>query len=543
MRSIVRGLIHQVTRSKYITPESFSRKTNHRDKMAFEGTEELEDSMKAGNDTSITASMDQFHLLLQVLQSNGKPLMNGNFTGRAIAEVVQKYTGKNPIEVEVRNEQDAIVQFDNGVSVGEAARLLHGTHDWLGQVVRISCLLSTRESIEGVVDDREKGRSRLAELEKDQQRVQQEQERVRVEQAAHAAHLERVLAQFGHEVQKVEELQRNAMAAASAHLMSAPPSAVSVTGSHSSTKINKPPALPNFSGSDPVPKDEGSYEQWKFQVTGALKVCTEEAVRSAIVRSVRGEVREMISFLGFDGDLSDILEKVEKRFGKQLSGDRLQQEFYQLSQEKSEKIRQFAGRLEQKFKYLKEKFPDRYQTTDLKDRLFHGMHPNIRESMRFLYKKPEVSYEEFLSETLEAEKDCSDGKTTTSAKIKSAVVTNGVPSIQKLTKEISALTTVVKSANMGGARPKTNDKSKNSTHKNGNGKLGQTSSPKKSKGPATSAAGPFKPGQKPFQCYKCGGWGHGFRECPTPGGLDWRGLSGAAPPPVEDKGPKSNNSQ
>ena len=199
---------------------------------------------------------------------------------------MQKYTGKNPIEVEVRNEQDTIVQFDNGVSVGEAARLLHGTHDWLGQVMKISCLLSTRESTEGIVDDREKGRSRLVELEKDQQKVQQEQECVRAKQAAHAAHLERVLAQFGHEVQKVEELQRNVMAAASAHLMSAPPSAVSLAGSHSSTKINKPPVLPNFSGSDPVPKDEGSYEQWKFQVTGALKICTKEAVRSAIVRSV-----------------------------------------------------------------------------------------------------------------------------------------------------------------------------------------------------------------------------------------------------------------
>ena len=92
---------------------------------------------------------------------------------------MQKYTGKNPIEVKVRNEQDAIVQFDNSVSVGEAARLLHGTHDWLGQVVKINCLLSTRESIESIVDDREKGRSRLAELEKDQQKVQQEQEHVR----------------------------------------------------------------------------------------------------------------------------------------------------------------------------------------------------------------------------------------------------------------------------------------------------------------------------------------------------------------------------
>ena len=69
----------------------------------------------------------------------------------------------------------------------------------------------------------------------------------------------------------------------------------------------------------------------------------------------------MISFLGFDGD---ILEKVEKWSGKQLLGDRLKQEFYQLSWEKSERIHQFAGRLEQKYKYLKEKFPDQYQTSE-----------------------------------------------------------------------------------------------------------------------------------------------------------------------------------
>ena len=35
----------------------------------------------------------------------------------------------------------------------------------------------------------------------------------------------------------------------------------------------------------------------------------------------------MISFLGFNANLDDILEKVEKCFGKQLSGDHLQQEF------------------------------------------------------------------------------------------------------------------------------------------------------------------------------------------------------------------------
>ena len=62
---------------------------------------------------------------------------------------------------------------------------------------------------------------------------------------------------------------------------------------------------------------------------------------------------------------------------------------------------------------------------------------------------------------------------------------------------------------------------------------------KKGKGPATSAAGPFKPGQKPLQCYKCGGWGHTYKECPLQGGIEWRGLTGAAPPPEKEKGPET----
>ena len=162
----------------------------------------------------------------------------------------------------------------------------------------------------------------------------------------------------------------------------------------------------------------------------------------------------MISFLGFDANLDDILEKVEKQFGKQLSSDHLQQQFYQLAQDKNEKVRQFAGRLEQKYKYLKEKFLDRYQTKDLRDRLFHGMHPHIHKSMRFLYKKLEFTYEELLSEMLEAEKNCCSSKST-SIKSKAAVVKNEAsPSLQKLTEEISALTTVVKSASMGTPKPK-----------------------------------------------------------------------------------------
>ena len=250
----------------------------------------------------------------------------------------------------------------------------------------------------------------------------------------------------------------------------------------------------------------------------------------------------MISFLGFNVNLDDILEKVEKWFGKQLSGDQLQQEFYQLAQDKNKKVRQFAGRLEQKYKYLKEKFPDKYQTKDLKDRLFHGMHPHICESMRFLYKKAKVTYEELLSEMLEVEKDCCSSKST-SVKSKAAVVgSKASPSLQKLIQEINALTTVVKSASMGTPNTKTSNSETKVNSLKGNGNKGinaNGNSPRKGKEPAASAVGPFKPGQKPLQCYKCGGWGHTYKECASQGGINWRDLNGAAPPPEKEKGPET----
>ena len=50
--------------------------------------------------------------------------------------------------------------------------------------------------------------------------------------------------------------------------------------------------------------------------------------------------------------------------------------------------------------------------------------------------------------------------------------------------------------------------------------------------------------QKPIQCYNCGGWGHGWRECPSMGNFNLRELSGAqVPPEIVEIGPKSNENK
>ena len=133
------------------------------------------------------------------------------------------------------------------------------------------------------------------------------------------------------------------------------------------------------------------------------------------------------------------------------------------------------------------------------------------------------------------------GMKVTSLKVKFAVVEEEPTGIQELQKKIDALTTVVKSSTMSGAKPKQSNsgtilqKMKDNGKNGGNGYRGR--------GPATTSAGPFKPGQKPFQCYRCQGWGHSYKQCPSQRGIDWRTLNGAEVPPSPNKGPNPEENQ
>ena len=101
--------------------------------------------------------------------------------------------------------------------------------------------------------------------------------------------------------------------------------------------------------------------------------------------------------------------------------------------------------------------------------------------------------------------------------------------------------TVVKSSTLGGAKPKQNNggttlqKTKDGGKNGGNIYKGQE--------PTTTSAGPFKPGQKLFQCYRCGGWEHSYKQCPSQGGIDWRTLNGAKVPQSPYKGPNPKKKQ
>ena len=76
------------------------------------------------------------------------------------------------------------------------------------------------------------------------------------------------------------------------------------------------------------------------------------------MNSLRGPARDLMGFRGFDADLGRILEEVINQFGRRYTSDKLQQEFYQLYQEKGEKVRTFAASLELIYRQLHEKLQE-----------------------------------------------------------------------------------------------------------------------------------------------------------------------------------------
>ena len=59
-----------------------------------------------------------------------------------------------------------------------------------------------------------------------------------------------------------------------------------------------------------MPREEGSFEQWIFQVKGSQTQHTEDAICSGIINSVRGEARDLVEYVGFGGTPYNNLGKV-----------------------------------------------------------------------------------------------------------------------------------------------------------------------------------------------------------------------------------------
>ena len=98
------------------------------------------------------------------------------------------------------------------------------------------------------------------------------------------------------------------------------------------------------------------------------------------------------------------------------------------------------------------KFPGHYNRKQLRDQLFFGMHQQLHDSMCFLYTQEEVTYEDLLSATREAEMEWTESKI--SVRVKSASVEEQrEEGVTGLKNKIDSLTAILKSSTLAIGKP------------------------------------------------------------------------------------------
>ena len=346
---------------------------------------------------------------MNVRQNDGKALPVFGFTEHQIAEKCKKFTDVDPVGLTLMGLRDVILEFDKKDDIITVLMRSHGCHQWDDMGVSIHSIAAQKMSLLKIYAEKEKRKKEAQVLERERDTLQQEKRQYKQHLSMDIKHMSAKLDQLDKKLDEGPSIPSGIITPEQIHDLASPRGEQQqILVSAPSPQLVMLSGLPLFSGLDPTPRDESTYEQWKFQVKRMKSSCPESTVRSALITSVRGEASELVSFLGFHAPLEILLGAMEDRFGKKVTGDRLQQDFYQLQQEKGEKVQHFAGRVEKAFKKLQEAFSKRYQRNQLKERLFHSVNQQTRDSMRYLYNRESTTYEALLATIKKAETEWSE---------------------------------------------------------------------------------------------------------------------------------------
>ena len=242
-----------------------------------------------------------------------------------------------------------------------------------------------------------------------------------------------------------------------------------------------------------------------------------------------------IRAIGYGSSLDAMIRQIQDRFGLGDTVDILGQEFHQLMQQPKEKVGDFGGKLEYKFRLLQEKCPGRYVEDQLRDRLFHGMTDKLRDAVRFLYSQPDCSFTKLFRAAMTCKNEATSRASIKAKSLQVSVesdeqvASSGISSIRE---QLNQMSTILKGATFkqnNGYRPQKGEKQDIRSNL---------------QGPGTSSVGPFKKVKRPVQCYRCNGWGHYKQQCPSEepveGSKEWANLKGeetkkGGPLPQEQK--------
>ena len=155
-----------------------------------------------------------------------------------------------------------------------------------------------------------------------------------------------------------------------------------------------------FSGTEPTPTDELNFDQWCIDVKSYQANYPDNILLPAIRKSIVGKAKSVIRHLGPSYTVDEVITTLTQEYEGVASSDVIFKDFYQLKQEKNEKVQIFSIRLRDMLTKLSIQFPDRVPKEDhdkiLKDQFFYGIRSELQNSIRHLYDNESITFSQLL---------------------------------------------------------------------------------------------------------------------------------------------------
>jgi hypothetical protein len=154
-----------------------------------------------------------------------------------------------------------------------------------------------------------------------------------------------------------------------------------ITANDRSTSINRNEDLnvkvnfTPFSGREPVPKHESSFEEFKLEFESVKNMYSEPVLKRALMRSLKDHARKTMLHLGTQASIEDIMKSLEENFGDVASQDCILSRFLTAEQTGDESIVEWSLRLEEMLLQIcrKTHMDEKERKERLKNRFWRGL--------------------------------------------------------------------------------------------------------------------------------------------------------------------------
>ena len=354
-------------------------------------------------------------LLVRIEHVDGRPIGPEILTETTFRELcLYANLSYEPYAVEILSPHEICITYQQGVSLGQVAGELMAIESWRDFPILITIVIIKRTKVDSIVEVRQKYRQEqkdreLQELEKlkqGQYDLQEEFEQMAaqkstlkqqmVEQDVKQDNLLKTVKQLTEKVTKLEMQPVQPQG-----FMTSSSENVSHFGNLSTSfQVKADIDIRKFSGIELTPTDELNFDQRCIDVRSYQVSYPDNILLPAIQKSIVGRAKSVIRHLGPSYTVEEVITVLTQEYEGVASSDVIFKDFYQLRQERNEKVQIFSIRLRDMLTKLSIRFPDRVPKEDhdkiLKDRFFYGIKSELRNSIRHLYDNESVTFSQLL---------------------------------------------------------------------------------------------------------------------------------------------------